>query len=398
MQNWCHGRIGGDVECCGAVVQVLDEAEEVLARVARTHKNEAVKAKICQALAMGSFACGQEASDAWLLLSLVEELMLAPKATAALTVPALRAWALLVSSMPDAFIFERVRRLLSVLDAGDRSLLEHDKVEVRVAAAEAASVVYESCWRYSPEEARKVMQDMCEEEEEEGKQAVDADPAADGGGDDVCMSDLERLEAKMEALGLSDAEVKELGIDLDMLRQEQRADEPLQDPEAMTEADKQGPEQGSSKAGGPGLKRSGSWKSMKQTERSKERSALRMARATMQGGAGPPLEKIRIRAATIEISTWRHRTWLNALRASLESGLQAHMAGNSMLHELFDICAESANMTALEMRQDSLAHRHLRAKNSVQAQVRERAVDKARRERQEMCQQSELMEEGYQSG
>lgn len=359
---------------------MLDQAEEALSSIAKTHKNDSVKGKICQALAMGSFACGQDPSDASLVLSLVQGLMLAPGAKADLLVSALQAWALLVSSMPDAFVFERVRRLLSVLDAKDDSLLEHEKVDVRVAAAAAASVVYEACWRYSPEEARKVLQDLCDDEEEETVEEKQ----------EQGMSDLEMFAAKMEAMGLSEEELKDLDIDMDKLRDEQQATMQAPTPDVPAPPDEAG------KSGG-GLKRSGSWKSMKQTERSKERASLRMARAAMQGGAGPPTEKLRIRGATIEISTWRQRTWLNALRAPLQTGLQAHLAGNSMLHELFDIDAHSANMTALEMREDSIAHRHLRAKNSTNAQLRDKALDKARRQRHEMCHQSEMLQDGYDS-
>jgi hypothetical protein len=52
----------------------------------------------------------------------------------------------------------------------------------------------------------------------------------------------------------------------------------------------------------------------------------------------------------------------------------------------------------LEMREDSLAQRHVRAKNSVTAQLRDKALDKARRQRSEMCHQAEMLdEEAYNS-
>ena len=375
-----------DTETCE---QVLDQAEAALSSLVKTHKNELVKAKMCQALAMGSFACGQDASDAWLLLSLIEGLLVAPKATPELLVPALGAWALLVSSMPDGFVFDRVRRLLAVLDTEGASLLEHDNVDVRVAAAEAASVVYEACWRYSPGEARKVLQDMCDEEQDEDlrARAQHAEAHED-------MSDFEKFAAKVEAMGLSEAELAELDIDLDLMKHDSAAD----GEEHVGSGRAPGAAAEGEKAAG-GLKRSGSWKSMKQGDRCKERGSLRMARAAMQGGTGPPVEKLKIRGATIEISTWRQRTWLNALRGSLQSGLQAHMAGNAMLHELFDIDSHAANMTAVELREDSLAQRHLRAKSSVTAQMRDKALDKARRQRSEMCHQAAMLDDdAYASG
>lgn len=207
------------------------------------------------------------------------------------------------------------------------------------------------------------------------------------------MSDFEKFAAKVEAMGLSEAELAELDIDLDLFKHDRAPDGQEQVPSAQAaEAEASG-----DKPVG-GLKRSGSWKSMKQGDRCKERRSLRMARAAMQGGTGPPVEKLKIRGATIEISTWRQRTWLNALRASLQAGLQAHLAGNGMLHDLFDIDSSAANMTALEMREDSLAQRHVRAKNSVTAQLRDKALDKARRQRSEMCHQAEMLdEEAYNS-
>jgi hypothetical protein len=138
--------------------EVFDLAEEALCGFAKTLKHEAVKGKILEALALGSWACGQDPSDASVLMASIESHMLAPKATNLVIQPALRAWALVASSLPDAFIFDRIRRLLSVLDAGSCSLLEHEHVDVRVAAAEAASVLYEACWRYDPHQAKKVLQ------------------------------------------------------------------------------------------------------------------------------------------------------------------------------------------------------------------------------------------------
>jgi hypothetical protein len=108
----------------GMCQPVFDQAETTLQAIAKTHKSELIKAKICETLAMGCFACGQESSDTALLMGWIQGLMLAPGATKELIVPALSAWALLVSSLSDGFIFERVRRLLSVLDDPKVSLLE----------------------------------------------------------------------------------------------------------------------------------------------------------------------------------------------------------------------------------------------------------------------------------
>ncbi len=42
---------------------------------------------------------------------------------------------------------------------------------------------------------------------------------------------------------------------------------------------------------------------MKQLDRKNEKTALRMARATMQGGTGPVIEKIKVRGFTLEVTT-----------------------------------------------------------------------------------------------
>jgi hypothetical protein len=43
---------------------------------------------------------------------------------------------------------------------------------------------------------------------------------------------------------------------------------------------------------------------MKQLDRKNEKTALRMARATMQGGTGPVIEKIKVRGFTLEVTTY----------------------------------------------------------------------------------------------
>ena len=91
---------------------VFDLAEEALQAIAKTHKSELVKGKICQALSMGAFALGQDSSDTALLMTWIQGLMLDKRATHELIVPALSAWTLLASSLSDGFIFDRLRRLL----------------------------------------------------------------------------------------------------------------------------------------------------------------------------------------------------------------------------------------------------------------------------------------------
>jgi hypothetical protein len=131
-------------------------------------------------------------------------------ATHELLVPAIRAWSLLVSSLPDAYVFDRLRRLLAVLDSSETNFLEHTNIDVRVAATEAASVVYEAVWRYSPEDARKVLSDLCadEEEEEEGAWLHEVPALEDQ------MSAFDRFAGGMDqniqalrAKGVSEAEI-----------------------------------------------------------------------------------------------------------------------------------------------------------------------------------------------
>jgi len=210
----------------GSCQEVFDMAEEALCPMARTHKSEIVTGKICETLAMGSFACGQDPSDASVLMSFVQALMLGPKTSHELLVPALRAWMLLVTSLPDSYVFERVRRLLAILDSPAKSLLEHEHVDVRVAAAEAASVCYEACWRYSPEEAKKVLTDFCEAEEEAG--VAETVPELEDQ-----MSEFDKFAAQMEAAGMSDDDSDEnmqnLEIDIDLMQPVVAVAEPKED-------------------------------------------------------------------------------------------------------------------------------------------------------------------------
>ena len=55
------------------------------------------------------------------------------------------------------------------------------------------------------------------------------------------------------------------------------------------------------------------------------------------------------------------------------TGLQNHMATNPFVHELLDIDAVAANMSALELKEDSILHRRSRAKN-VLVQTRDKDV------------------------
>ena len=274
-------------------------------------------------------------------------------------------------------------RCAGVLDEDKNSLLEHDHVDVRVAAAEAAAVIYEATWRYSPDQAKEVLSEICACEAEEEAVAAHVPRTEDQ------RSEFERLAAKVEALELLDSadaqEVKDLladfdeaDLDLDLMPKAAEA------ADATASGAQEDEEDGAEVT--RGLKRSGSLKSMKHAHRVKDRTSVRMARATMEGGTGVPMEKIKVRGATIDINTWRRRTWLHALRAPLQAGLQAHLSGNSFLHEVFGIDAESANMSSLEMRQEAAEQRRVRA-GSCLSQQRDMRIDRARRLRQEMCNQ-----------
>ncbi|MGB1594895.1 MAG: hypothetical protein ACPIOQ_19205 [Promethearchaeia archaeon] len=280
---------------------------------------------------------------------------------------------------------DSIGRCAGVLDEDKNSLLEHDHVDVRVAAAEAAAVIYEATWRYSPDQAKELLSEICASEA--GEEAV----AAQVPRTEDQRSEFERLAAKVEALELLDSadaqEVKDLladfdeaDLDLDLMPKAKAAEAADATASGAQEDEEDGAEVTR------GLKRSGSLKSMKHADRVKDRTSVRMARATMEGGAGVPLEKIKVRGATIDINTWRRRTWLRALRAPLQAGLQAHLSGNSFLHEVFGIDAESANMSSLEMRQEAAEQRRVRA-GSCLSQQRDMRIDRARRLRQEMCNQ-----------
>ena len=274
-------------------------------------------------------------------------------------------------------------RCAGVLDEDKNSLLEHDHVDVRVAAAEAAAVIYEATWRYSPDQAKQLLSDICACEAGEEAVAAHVPRMEDQ------RSEFERLAAKVEALELLDsadaqevkdllADIDEADLDLDLMPKAAEA------ADATASGAQEDEEDGAEVT--RGLKRSGSLKSMKHADRVKDRTSVRMARATMEGGAGVSMEKIKVRGATIDINTWRRRTWLRALRAPLQAGLQVHLSGNSFLHEVFGIDAESANMSSLEMRQEAAEQRRVRA-GSCLSQQRDMRIDRARRLRQEMCNQ-----------
>lgn len=129
--------------------EVFQDVEDTLKLYLKNHRTSAVRGKLAEALAMGSFLSGQDEVDVCQVLALLQAEFNDAKATKDALAPALRSWGLLLSSLPDAFVAARVRPWVVVLGP----LLEHKELDVRTAATESLAAVYEAAWRHEPEQA-----------------------------------------------------------------------------------------------------------------------------------------------------------------------------------------------------------------------------------------------------
>ncbi|EKX49608.1 hypothetical protein GUITHDRAFT_151414 [Guillardia theta CCMP2712] len=309
-------------------LKMMEEVESSLSYHAVHHKSAAVRGKVAELLALGAFISDKPERETASLMTSLLKLMTQGKLVKDFVVPGLHAWGLMCTSLSDSFINngdgERIVSWLQSLDP----LLECTEVDVRIAASENACILYESCWRYDPEAAKKLISKL------ENSQHHD-----DWHDDGKEVDDQEDKSTEKGCTVHSFTSVRKIA----------------------------------------------------KADRTKEKNVIRQASAVLERGEGPPTEKIKLKHSSLEIASWRDKTRLAFFRQILQGGFLPHMTHNPILHEIFGIEAVpdeptlSADMSRMQVRSQ-------KAKNAAKMKGREKQIMRARKERSEQCEQLDLMD------
>mmetsp|Transcript_11123 Transcript_11123/g.17475 ORF Transcript_11123/g.17475 Transcript_11123/m.17475 type:complete len:411 (-) Transcript_11123:289-1521(-) len=142
------------------------------------HRSSIARGRLAEALSYGSFMTGDETTEMLELMVLLLQELSEPRIHKDLALPALSAWGLLASGLSDAVVFTNIRLFIQLLEI----FLEHPEVEIRMIAAENASLLYQGCWRFDGEKAAKLLESLQEEDEEDAKASEASEKV---GGDSV---------------------------------------------------------------------------------------------------------------------------------------------------------------------------------------------------------------------
>eukprot|EP01006_Ploeotia_vitrea_P040745 TRINITY_DN66460_c6_g1_i1.p1 TRINITY_DN66460_c6_g1~~TRINITY_DN66460_c6_g1_i1.p1 ORF type:complete len:466 (+),score=265.03 TRINITY_DN66460_c6_g1_i1:119-1399(+) len=299
-------------------VALHDEFAPVLRTLARNPaKPPAARAAALQAVSTMCFASAHHDAEVADLIQLNRDVYTgkikgSKKGGDELICQAIRSWAMLVSTMPDAriggkFVDKNMGRLMELLD--------HDNVDVRIAAGEAIALLYEAFM--NAEDVEDEEEDEEEEEEEE---------------DDFDEDDKSDDEYSYENNNDDGFDIQELTEKLEELSTD-----------------------GSKKRG--------------KKDRKVQRASFRDILASVEDGTAPT-ETMIVCDEKVEFSGWRQILRLYSFRAVLGDGLLVHLGNNPVLADAFglDLSAFAASKQRTNADRREMKNEILR-----QAEIKQRA-------------------------
>lgn len=312
-----------------AALQVKEEVEQWLLKVAYLAQSSNARIAALDAMAIISFVCNvaHDTKDMlavlWRIIchnahSDADQKPTILKPSEAVKTAALSGWTLLLSSLPHSLVSESFLVMsLPVLS----SLLQSPDPAVRKSAGEAAATLYEAapdCTESSIDDGETLVGDV---ETDEQLPTVSEDP-----------KDVTKEQVLNEVL----YEMKNLSV-------------------------------------GNGKK----WESRKR--RAAQRKSFRQLLTTLDDGV-PREMKVKIpKCKVLIIKTWSETVQLNALKRYLgDSGFQAYMQGNTLLHEIFDVELEEKRVRVCDLKLSSIEKRMLYSPNSAKSKARTKALNRTR--------------------
>ncbi|KAG0583280.1 hypothetical protein KC19_3G123300 [Ceratodon purpureus] len=312
-----------------AALRVKEEVEQCLLKVANHAQSSNARIAALDAVAIITFVCNvaQDTKDTMAFLWRIichnahgdaDQKLTVQKPPESVRAAALSGWTLLLSSLPPHLVSEPL--LVSSLPVLS-SLLQSPDPAIRKAAGEAAATLFEAapdCTEASIDNAETLVGDVETDEQE------------------VTLSEDPKDVTKEQVLNEVLHEMKQLSVS-------------------------------------SGKK----WESRK--ERAAQRKSFRQLLTTLDDGV-PREMKVKIpKCKVLIIKTWSETVQLNALKSYLgESGLQAHMQGNVLLHEIFEVELEEKRVRVCELKLSSVEKRMMFSPNSVASKTRTKALNRTR--------------------